>query len=268
MKRQESFKTSKPETGRLFYAMSSRIGIKHLAFALILGSVMLWSCVQPVEQKLSDPVTFEVEETFEGHLFAELPYAYDALEPYIDAQTMELHYSKHHRGYYNNFLKAIEGSELVKVRLENIFKHVSTLSEAIRNNGGGYFNHTLFWASMAGNATSTYPSAELMAAFERDFGSFDAFKEKFSTAAKTRFGSGWAWLSVDAGKKLFVSSTANQDNPLMDVVEERGTPVLALDVWEHAYYLKYQNKRADYVDNFWNVINWEEVNKRYAEAVQ
>lgn len=268
MKRKESFQTQDQEKRNSLYSNFSRIGMKQLAIALIMGTTLLWSCAQPVEQKQAEPVTFKVEETFEGHLFADLPYAYDALEPYIDAQTMELHYSKHHRGYYNNFLKAIDGSDLGKVRLENIFKHVSTLSDAIRNNGGGYYNHTLFWANMAGNATTTNPSAELMAAIERDFGSLDAFKEKFSTAAKTRFGSGWAWLSVGADKKLFVSSTANQDNPLMDVVEERGTPLLGLDVWEHAYYLKYQNKRADYVDNFWNVINWEEVNKRFAKAIQ
>lgn len=268
MKRKESYPTQKPEMGSFYYSKLSLIGMKHVAIALIFGTTLLWSCAQPVEQKQAEAVTFEVEETFEGHLFADLPYAYDALEPYIDAQTMELHYNKHHRGYYNNFLQAIDGSDLGKVRLENIFKHVSTLSPAIRNNGGGYYNHTLFWANMVGNATTTNPSPELMGAIERDFGSFDAFKEEFSTAAKTRFGSGWAWLSVDAGKNLFVSSTANQDNPLMDVVEEHGTPLLGLDVWEHAYYLKYQNKRADYVENFWNVINWEVVNKRYAEAIE
>ncbi len=191
--------------------------------------------------------------SFEGHKFAELGYAYNALEPYIDAQTMELHYSKHHKGYYNNFMAAAEGTEMLKTPMEVIFAKMSKHSALVRNNGGGYYNHTLFWENMT--PVKNEMPANLKAAIEKDLGSTENFKTSFANAAKTRFGSGWAWLSLSKSGKLFVSSTANQDNPLMDVVEENGTPLLCLDVWEHAYYLKYQNRRADYVDNFWNLVN-------------
>ncbi len=201
---------------------------------------------------------------FEGHKFPELGYAYNALEPYIDAQTMELHYTKHHKGYYNNFMSAIEGTDLVKTPMPAIFANISKHSATIRNNGGGYYNHTLFWENMTGEKQEV--PAKLKAAIEKDLGSMDAFKDSFGKAAKTRFGSGWAWLSVDKNGKLFVSSTPNQDNPLMDVVEERGTPLLCLDVWEHAYYLHYQNRRPEYVDNFWNIVNWKVVNDRLSAA--
>ena len=204
-------------------------------------------------------------QAFSGHVFPELGYAYNALEPYIDAQTMELHYSKHHKGYYNNFMAAAEGTEMLKTPMEKIFANISKHSSTIRNNGGGYYNHSLFWENMT-SAKNDMPS-KLKTAIEKDLGSVDAFKETFGKAAKTRFGSGWAWLSVDKKGKLFVSSTPNQDNPLMDDVEEKGTPLLCLDVWEHAYYLKYQNKRADYVDNFWNIVNWDVVNKRLSAAI-
>ena len=173
---------------------------------------------------------------------------------------MELHYSKHHRGYYDKFIAAIEGTDLVKTPMEKIFASVGKQPAAIRNNGGGYYNHALYWENMTPKQTEI--PVNLKSAIEKDFGSLDSFKMKFNTSAKTHFGSGWAWLSVDATGRLFVSSTANQDNPLMDVVEEKGIPILGIDVWEHAYYLKYQNKRAEYVDNFWNIINWEIVNKR------
>lgn len=199
-------------------------------------------------------------KTFEGHKFPELGYDFNALEPYIDAQTMELHYTKHHQGYFNNFMKAAEGTALLETPLEKIFETISRQSDAVRNNGGGFYNHTLFWESMT--PTQTEIPADLLKAMENSFGSLDAFKEKFGTAAKTRFGSGWAWLAVDADGKLFVTSTPNQDNPLMDVAEEKGIPVLGLDVWEHAYYLKYQNRRPEYVDNFWNLVNWENVKRR------
>ena len=204
-------------------------------------------------------------KAFSGHVFPELGYTYNALEPYIDAQTMELHYSKHHKGYYNNFMAAAEGTEMLKTPMEKIFANISKHSSTIRNNGGGYYNHSLFWENMT-SAKNDMP-AKLKTAIEKDLGSVDAFKETFGKAAKTRFGSGWAWLSVDKKGKLFVSSTPNQDNPLMDDVEEKGTPLLCLDVWEHAYYLKYQNKRADYVDNFWNIVNWDVVNKRLSAAI-
>ena len=203
-------------------------------------------------------------KAFEGHKFPELGYAYNALEPYIDAQTMEIHYTKHHKAYYTNFMTAAEGTELLKTPLEAIFANISKQPVVIRNNGGGFYNHNLFWENMTG-VKNEIP-ASLKSAIEKDLGSFDAFKEMFNKAAMTRFGSGWAWLSVDKNGKLFVSSTANQDNPLMDVVEEKGTPILCLDVWEHAYYLKYQNKRADYVNVFWNVVNWKVVNDRLNAA--
>jgi len=194
-------------------------------------------------------------------VFPELPYAYNALEPVIDSKTMEIHYSKHHKAYYNNFLAAIKGTPAADLKLKSLFAEISKQPAVVRNNGGGYYNHMLFWENMS--PTKTTPSASLQAAIEKDFGTFDKFKTEFATAAKKQFGSGWAWLIVGADGKLAVSSTANQDNPLMDVADKKGTPLLCLDVWEHAYYLKYQNLRADYVDNFWNVVNWDAVSKRF-----
>jgi len=198
--------------------------------------------------------------------FPALPFAYNALEPYIDARTMEIHYDKHHRAYYTNFLNAIKGTTLEGMALIEMFASVSKQPDAVRNNGGGYYNHLFFWNNLG--TGSAGPSSDLSADITKTFGSFDKLREAFNTAAKTRFGSGWAWLYVAPDKKLAVGSTPNQDNPLMDLSQVKGTPILTLDVWEHAYYLKYQNKRADYVDAFWNVVNWDEVNKRYKEAVK
>jgi Fe-Mn family superoxide dismutase len=202
----------------------------------------------------------------QGYTFPELPYGYSALEPYIDAQTMEIHYSKHHRAYFDNFVKAATENKIDHLSLEDIFGKVSSFPGAIRNNGGGYYNHMLFWQVMGPNAGGE-PEGALMDAINKTFGSFDRFKSEFEAAAKTQFGSGWAWLAVDADGKLFVSQTPNQDNPLMDVASKRGTPILALDVWEHAYYLKYQNRRPEYVGNFWNVVNWKKVAELYKEAL-
>ena len=196
-------------------------------------------------------------------VFEPLPYAYDALEPYIDAQTMEIHYSRHHQAYFNNLTKAVAGTELEGQPLEALFPKMSQLPVAVRNNGGGHWNHALFWKSLSPQGGGQ-PDGDLLAAIEKAFGSFDEFKKQFDAAAVGRFGSGWAWLGVGADGKLFISSTPNQDNPLMDVAEKRATPLLGLDVWEHAYYLKYQNKRADYVAAFWNVVNWPEVAARFA----
>ncbi|HRQ29701.1 MAG TPA: superoxide dismutase [Saprospiraceae bacterium] len=198
---------------------------------------------------------------------ADLPYAYDALTPYIDARTMEIHHTKHHAAYTNNLNAAIDGTEWADMSILDIFKNVSKASPAIRNNGGGFYNHNLFWENMTPNAMTT-PSEQMNIhkAIMRDFGSFENFKKEFSAAAATRFGSGWAWLCVDNSDKLFITSTPNQDNPLMDIAEKKGTPVLALDVWEHAYYLHYQNRRPDYIEAFFNVINWHEVTKRYNDA--
>ena len=201
------------------------------------------------------------KNVFKGHVFPELGYAYGALEPYIDALTMEIHYSRHHKAYFDNFMKAAEGTEMLTTPLSEIFKKMSGYPVAVRNNGGGFYNHNLFWEVMT--PTQTEISSELKATIEKDLGSFDEFRKQFGTAARSQFGSGWAWLSVDSDGKLFVSSTPNQDNPLMDVAEKQGTPILGLDVWEHAYYLKYQNLRGDYVDNFWNLVNWKAVEDRY-----
>jgi len=198
--------------------------------------------------------------------FPPLPYAYDALEPYIDARTMEIHYDKHHRAYFNNYVNAVKGTPLEKTPLEKVFTGISKSSDAVRNNGGGFYNHVFFWKNL-GKGTSA-PSAELSAALTAAFGSFDKFREAFSNTAKTRFGSGWAWLYLTPDKKLAVGSTPNQDNTLMDISPVKGTPLLTIDVWEHAYYLKYQNRRPEYVDAFWNVVNWDEVNKRYKEALK
>ena len=195
----------------------------------------------------------------------DLPYAFDALEPSIDARTMEIHHDKHHGGYTTKLNAAIEGTPMADKKIEDILANISSAGSAVRNNGGGYYNHSLFWTIMKPNGGGT-PTGELAQAIDKAFGSFDAFKEKFSTAAGGQFGSGWAWLIVKNGGELAVTSTANQDNPLMDVAEEKGTPILGLDVWEHAYYLNYQNRRPDYVSAFFDVINWDEVSKRYAAA--
>ena len=189
----------------------------------------------------------------------ELPYAYDALEPHIDARTMEIHHSKHHQGYTNNLNNAIAGTDMEEKSIEEICA-VPGLSGAVRNNGGGYFNHCLFWNIMSPNGGGT-PTGEITKAIDTSFGSFENFKAEFAKAAATRFGSGWAWLCAGEGK-LSVCSTANQDNPLMDG-QCGETPILCLDVWEHAYYLNYQNRRPDYINAFFNVINWDEVNRRY-----
>jgi superoxide dismutase, Fe-Mn family len=200
-----------------------------------------------------------------GFAFPALPYSYDALEPYIDKLTVEIHYDRHHRNYFNKFVAAVKGTEMEKMSLEAIFANMSKYPETVRNNGGGLYNHTLYWENMAPNAGGV-PTEKLAAAIDKSFGSFEKFKEQFGLAGKSKFGSGWAWLIVDKAGALKVTTTSNQDNPLMDNVAPRGIPLLALDVWEHAYYLKYQNKRADYVDAFWNLINWPEVQKRYDKA--
>ena len=193
-----------------------------------------------------------------------LPYAYDALEPHIDAQTMEIHHSKHHAAYTNNLNAAIAGTDLEGKTIEELLL-VAGKNPAVRNNGGGFWNHNLFWNVMS-PAGGGQPTGALANAIDAQFGSFDAFKEAFSKAGITRFGSGWAWLGVKADGKLCVCSTPNQDNPLMDVVEDKCTPILGMDVWEHAYYLKYQNRRPDYINAFFSVINWESVSAAYHAA--
>lgn len=193
-----------------------------------------------------------------------LPYEKNALEPHIDAKTMEIHHGKHHNAYVTKLNGAVEGTDLASKSIEEIMQGISSASGAVRNNGGGHYNHSLFWTILSPKGGGT-PSGELAAAIEKKFGSFEKFKEEFANAAATRFGSGWAWLSVHNGE-LQVSSTPNQDNPLMDIAETKGTPIFGLDVWEHAYYLNYQNRRPDYIAAFWNVVNWDEVAKKYAAA--
>jgi Fe-Mn family superoxide dismutase len=194
-----------------------------------------------------------------------LAYAFDALEPHIDAQTMQIHHDKHHQAYVDNLNKALDGTDGANKSIEELMATISTMPPAVRNNGGGHYNHSLFWEILGNNGSQ--PSGALATAITDTFGSLDALQEKMSTAGATRFGSGWSWLSVDGGK-LQVSSTPNQDNPLMDVAEVKGTPILGIDVWEHAYYLKYQNKRPDYLKAIWNVINWDAVGARYDASVK
>jgi Fe-Mn family superoxide dismutase len=197
------------------------------------------------------------------HSLPALPYAFDALEPYIDAQTMQIHHDKHHQAYVDNLNKAIAGTAAEDKTLEQLLSNISSFPAAVRNNSGGHYNHSLFWTLLG--AGGGQPEGELANAINSAFGSVDALKEKMNTAGATRFGSGWAWLIIKDGK-LEVTSTPNQDNPLMDVAEVKGTPILGIDVWEHAYYLKYQNRRPEYLNNIWNVINWKEIGKLYSAA--
>jgi Fe-Mn family superoxide dismutase len=239
--------------------------MKRRKFLLALSSIPIVSALGNIDSKLNN-ITNKIRSTKTMAKF-ELPkltYSYDALEPYIDKTTMEIHYTKHHNAYVTNLNKALEGTELEGKSLEEMFLTISKLPAAVRNNGGGHWNHSLFWTLMNQNGGGA-PKGKVADAINSAFNSFDEFKTKFNTAATTRFGSGWAWLIVQSGK-LVVSSTPNQDNPLMDVAEVKGTPILALDVWEHAYYLKYQNRRPEYIDNWWNVVNWEKVNELFIKA--
>jgi Fe-Mn family superoxide dismutase len=199
--------------------------------------------------------------------FKSLPFAYDALEPYIDRQTVEIHYSRHHKAYFDNFMNAVNASGIETGDILEIFRNISKYPVAVRNNGGGYYNHNFYWENLKSPGAGQ-PTGKLSDAITKKFGSFLDFRQQFSDAAKTRFGSGWAWLCVDEKGDLFICSTPNQDNPLMDIAGEKGTPVLTIDVWEHAYYLKYQNKRPDYVEAFWNIINWDVVSERYENALK
>ncbi len=194
----------------------------------------------------------------------ELPYAYEALAPSFDSLTMYVHYNKHYKGYHRKFLAATEGTDLETKTMQEIFSSISKQPAAVRNNSGGYYNHMLFWENLTPEKTA--PSADLEAAIVKNFGSVDAFKEKFSATAGSIFGSGWAWLVLTDEGKLVVTSTPNQDNPLMDIAEVKGTPIVALDIWEHAYYIHYQNKRSDYIQAFWNIVNWETMSERFEAA--
>lgn len=231
---------------------SRRTFIKNSALLAIAGAGLRFGS----DAGLTDTILLQEEVAYK---LPPLPYTSAALEPHIDKQTMEIHHGKHHKAYVDNLNKALKESKITPSSIESLMADVSKHGMAIRNNGGGHYNHTLFW-QMLTPAGGGNPSGQVADAINSNFGSFTVFKEKFSAAAASRFGSGWAWLVVKNGK-LEIGSTPNQDNPLMDVSEFKGKPILALDVWEHAYYLKYQNKRADYVNAFWNLVNWSEVNK-------
>jgi len=199
-------------------------------------------------------------------IFPQLGMEYNALEPYIDSMTMEIHYTKHHRAYYDNLMNAVKATEMENMSFIELLNHISKYPTVVRNNGGGHFNHSMFWKLLSGKGGGE-PQGELREAILKKFNSFDDFKSTFSDAAKNRFGSGWAWLSVNHDGSLLVASTPNQDNPLMDLAECHGLPILGLDVWEHAYYLKYQNRRPDYIAAFWNIINWKVVEENYRNAL-
>lgn len=243
-------------TRRAFLSKSTKAGLTLGVFSSPLAELLA--------QGVEIPADFPYATGFHQN---PLPYGYNALEPHIDARTMEIHYTKHAAGYASNVSAAAqeEGVDTSKP-LENVLGQISKYSVKMRNNAGGHYNHELFWSVMGPNAGGK-PEGKLMEAISSSFGSYEAFVTQFENAAKTRFGSGWAWLIVQAGGKLAVSSTPNQDNPLMDVAEIKGTPILGLDVWEHAYYLNYQNRRPDYVTAFWNLINWKAVSARYEAVV-
>jgi Fe-Mn family superoxide dismutase len=236
-------------------------------FIYSLGLVSIAGAVGKIEsaEKNLKLLTKSRSEKMSKFELPALPYAKDALEPYIDEMTMEIHHGKHHGGYVSKLNAAVEGTEMEGKSLEELLMNISNYPTAVRNNGGGHYNHSLFWRVMGPNKGGE-PKGELADAITSDFGSFEEFKSKFSNAAATRFGSGWAWLVVSNGK-LVITSTPNQDNPLMDVSDVKGTPILGLDVWEHAYYLKYQNKRPDYIEAFYNVIDWEKVTENYKKSI-
>lgn len=247
--------------------------------ALITGALFCLQCTfvvnaqNPAKDQSKKNLTYNNQKKQEimkpvGKLeFKALPYSFDALEPSIDKQTVEIHYSKHHKAYYDNFMTAVKGTDMESMDVMDIIKNISKYPMAVRNNGGGYFNHTFYWEGLK-YVGGSLPTGKLLESIVKSFSSFDEFKKQFSDAGKTRFGSGWAWLCLDDKGKLFICSTPNQDNPLMDIAEKKGTPLLTMDVWEHAYYLKYQNKRADYIVAFWNVVNWDEVAGRYESALK
>ena len=240
------------------------LGLQYIAIAQTQDTPKDQMKMNQTNNQSNNQITMNPISKFE---FKPLPYAYDALEPYIDKLTVEIHYSKHHKAYFDNFTNAIQGTGAESMDMIDIFRNISKYPMAVRNNGGGYFNHTFYWEGMRAHGGGQ-PTGILSDAIAKSFGSYEEFKKQFSDAGKTRFGSGWAWLCMDDKGTLFVCSTPNQDNPLMEIAEKKGIPLLTMDVWEHAYYLKYQNRRADYVDAFWNIVNWEEVNKRYQQALK
>lgn len=246
---------SKPSSRRSFIKNTSFAGI-----GVIAAGSLLEAC-SSTKKVTAGPTAFKT-----GFTQQPLPYAYNALEPWIDAQTMDIHYNKHALAYAKNLADAAQAEGVnMSNPLEDVLANISKYSAKMRNNGGGHYNHEMFWKCMkAPGQTAGQPSGTLLAAIEKNFNTFEAFKNQFADAGKTRFGSGWAWLIVNKDNNLQICSTANQDNPLMDIADVKGFPLLGLDVWEHAYYLKYQNKRADYIENFWKLVNWDYVQQRFA----
>jgi Fe-Mn family superoxide dismutase len=244
--------------------------MKRRNFLLAAGLIPLTAAankVSTITNTLSKNIIERSSNKMAKFELPKLKYSFNALEPYIDAMTMEIHHDKHHGGYVNNLNKAVEGTDMEKLSLEDLLKSVSKHPVTVRNNGGGHYNHSMFWLIMKPNGGGK-PSGALASAIDKQFGSFDDFKKKFSDAAAARFGSGWAWLILKSDGKLEITSTPNQDNPLMDVAEVKGFPIFGLDVWEHAYYLKYQNRRPEYITNFWNIVNWDEVANRFQNPLK
>lgn len=245
-------------------------------FAILILAVIITACTPNVKvetkvessKSTNDGIDYSAipEKTvlLEGFELPSLGYAYNALEPYIDAKTVHTHYEKHTKGYYKKFINAVKDTELANIPLDEIMKTISNYDPFIIKNAGQYYNHVFYWENLSPDGGQ--PSAELMDAINKSFGSFEAFKEEFSKMGKTQFGSGWAWLNVDDNGKLFVSNTPNEINPLMDIAQKQGTPILTMDVWEHAYYLTYQNLRGDYIESFYDVIDWGKVNERFESA--
>ena len=235
-------------------------------FISLVGLGVLSACMPgtPKSESKTASAGSTSPDNVSGHKFPPLPFAYNALEPYIDARTVEIHYDKHHRGYFKKFSAAIKGTELEKMPMHKIFANVSSYSDTVKNYGGGYYNHMLYWQNLSPDGGE--PCAKLLSKIVKQYDSLDNFKAEFSKAAKTLFGSGWAWLIMTPDKELRIVTSENQDNPLMDIAKVKGVPLLTIDVWEHSYYLKYQNRRADYIKNFWNIVNWNIVNERFLGA--
>ena len=235
-------------------------------FLSLVGLGVLSACVPGTSKSDKKTVSAlsSTSGTNSGHKFPPLPFAYNALEPYIDARTVEIHYDKHHRGYFKKFSAAIKGTELEKMPMYKIFARISSYNETVKNYGGGYYNHMLYWQNLSPDGGK--PCARLLSQIVKQYDSLDNFKAEFNKAAKTLFGSGWAWLIMTPEKELKIVTSANQDNPLMDIAGAKGVPLLTIDVWEHSYYLKYQNRRAEYINNFWNIVNWNTVNERFLGA--
>ena len=242
--------------------------MKRRNFLGLVGMGVLAACTPGASKtsKKTSGINNEPDVSIPGHYFPPLPFAFNALEPHIDARTVEIHYEKHHRGYFKKFTAAVKGTELETMPMYKIFSSVSSYSEAVKNFGGGYYNHTLYWENLSPDGGQ--PGARFLSKIVKYFDSFDNFKTQFYNSAKTLFGSGWTWLILNDKHELQIVSTPNQDNPLMDISKVRGIPLLTIDVWEHAYYLKYQNRRGDYITNFWDIINWNTVNKRFKGALK